>query len=112
MLGYDARVHEIRSGVGDEEFLRISQLPYAEGIDYFKTLFSRSVAYVPYRTWVDGLLKAVDAGRARMLHGGGYPYLFHASGAEIKANFAGDGVEAISGLSDETWYAVEAWDQS
>jgi hypothetical protein len=50
MLGYDARVHEIRSGVGDEEFLRISQLPYAEGIDYFKTLFSRSVAYVPYRT--------------------------------------------------------------
>jgi hypothetical protein len=64
MLGYDARVHEIRSGVGDEEFLRISQLPYAEGIDYFKTLFSRSVAYVPYRTWVDGLLKAVDAGRA------------------------------------------------
>jgi hypothetical protein len=47
-----------------------------------------------------------------MLHGGGYPYLFHASGAEIKANFAGDGVEAISDLSDETWYAVEAWDQS
>jgi len=70
------------------------------------------VAYVPYRTWVDGLLSAAEDGRALMLLGGGYPYLFHASGADIKANFADAGVEAIAALREEAWYVVKAWDQS
>lgn len=64
------------------------------------------------RTGVDQLLTASEEGRASMLHDGGYPYLFHASGAEIKSNFAAEGVEAISALEDATWYLVEAWDQS
>lgn len=55
---------------------------------------------------------ATTEGRASMLQDGGYPYLFHASGAEIKTNFATAGVEAISALCDATWYLVEAWDQS
>lgn len=46
-----------------------------------------------------------------MLQDGGYPYLFHAQGTEIKTNFASGGGE-ISGLDDATWYLVEAWDQS
>ena len=53
-----------------------------------------------------------EDGRARMLQDGGYPYLFHAPGSEIKTNFAAAEVEPISALKDATWYLVEAWDQS
>ncbi|MBN9180134.1 hypothetical protein [Microbacterium ginsengisoli] len=112
MLGYDARVHEIGSHVSAEDIQRIGKLPYAERADYVSTLTSQQVAHVAYRTWVDHLLTASEGGRARMLQDGGYPYLFHAPGAEIKTNFASADVEAISALDDATWYLVEAWDQS
>ena len=112
MLGYDARVYEIGSHVTAEEIQGISKLPYAERASYVSTLTSQQVAYVTYRTWVDHLLTASEEGRVRMLQDGGYPYLFHAQGAEIKANFARAGVQTIYTLEDETWYLVEAWDQS
>lgn len=47
-----------------------------------------------------------------MLQDGGYPYLFHAPGSEIKTNFASADVETLAALDDATWYLVEAWDQS
>lgn len=112
MLGYDARVYEMAPDVCAEDFKRISNFPYAERKSYVDTLTSRQVAHVPYRTWVDHLLTASEEGRAQMLQDGGYPYLFHAPGAEIKTNFAGAEVQTISALKDATWYLVEAWDQS
>jgi hypothetical protein len=112
MLGYDAQVHEILPGVSSEELGRIVQRPYEQRMDYLRTLTSRRVAHIPYRTWVDHLLVASREGRVQLLHDGGYPYLFRASGADIKLNFASEGVEAVSGLTDVTWYVVEAWDQS
>lgn len=112
MLGYDAHVHEICSNVSAEDLQRIGTLPYAERMSYFGTLTSQKVVHIPYRTWVDHLLSASEQGRAWMLQDGGYPYLFHAPGAEIKANFASAEVVAISALEDTTWYLVEAWDQS
>ena len=112
MLGYNAHVHEVRSGISEQELRRISEIPYEERTSYLGTLISRRVAYVPYRAWVDKLLSASEDGRAQLLHDGGYPYLFHARGEEIKSNFATVDIEAISSLSDATWYLVEAWDQS
>lgn len=61
---------------------------------------------------VDHLLAAASAGRVGMLHDVGYPYLFHASGADIKANFTRTDNAVVSDLGDETWYLVETWDQS
>ena len=112
MLGYDARVYEIGSNVTAEEIQGISKLPYAERASYVSTLTSQQVAYVTYRTWVDHLLTASEGGRARMLQDGGYPYLFHAPGSEIKTTFASADVETLAALDDATWYLVEAWDQS
>lgn len=112
MLGYDAHVYEIGFNVSPEDLQRIGRLPYAERKSYVSSLTSQRVAHVAYRTWVDHLLTSSEEGRARMLQDGGYPYLFHAPGAEIKINFAAAGVEAISALDDSTWYLVEAWDQS
>lgn len=112
MLGYDAHVHEIGPNVSSDDLQRIGRTPYAERKSYVSALTSQRVAHVAYRTWVDHLLTASEDGRARMLQDGGYPYLFHAPGAEIKSNFAAAGVETISALDDETWYLVEAWDQS
>lgn len=112
MLGYDARVHEIGVGVSEEDLQRIGRFPYAERKTYVSTLISREVAYVGYRTWVDHLLTASEDGRVRMVQDGGYPYLFHAPGAEIKTNFASAEAIAILALEDSTWYLVEAWDQS
>lgn len=112
MLGYDARVHEIGSNVHAEDLQRIGTLSYLERGRYVSTLMSQQVAHVSYRTWVDHLLTAAEDGRVRMLQDGGYPYLFHAPGVEIKTNFATAGVAAISALDDATWYLVEAWDQS
>ena len=112
MLGYDAHVHEIHSDVSAEHLQRIGMLPYAERLSYVSILTAGEVARVPYRTWVDHLLTASEAGRVRMRHDGGYPYFFHAQGAEIKANFAAAGIESIAALEDATCYLVEAWDQS
>lgn len=112
MLGYEVHVHEIRSGVNTDHLLRVGTLAYPERMRYVRTLTSREVARVPYRAWVDHLLAASKGGCVRLLHDGGYPYLFHAQGAEIKANFAEAGVESIAALEDATWYLVEAWDQS
>lgn len=112
MLGYDAHVYKIGSNISAEDLQRIGQIPHAERKSYVITLTSQRVAHVAYRTWVDHLLTASEEGRAQMLQDGGYPYLFHAPGAEIKTNFAAAGVEAISALDDATWYLVEAWDQS
>ncbi|MBM7412190.1 hypothetical protein JOE38_002013 [Clavibacter michiganensis] len=112
MLGYDAQVLELRPGVSEQDLLRIAQIPSEERSGYLSTLVTTTAAYVPYRTWVDELLTAAEDGRALMLLGGGYPYLFYASGADIKANFAAASVEAISALHEETWYIVKAWDQS
>lgn len=112
MLGFDARVHEIASNVSAEDLQRIGNLPYGERMSYVSALVSRQVAHVAYRTWVDHLLTASEHGRVRILQDGGYPYLFHAPGLEIKTNFAAAGVEATSALDDATWYLVEAWDQS
>lgn len=112
MLGYDAHVHEVRSGVSREDLRRIGEISYEERTRYLGTLLSRRVAYVPYRTWADELLSASADGRAEMLHDGGYPYLFHARGEEIKSNFSTAGVSAIATLSNDSWYLVEAWDQS
>ena len=112
MLGYDAYVHEIGSNVSESDLQQIGELPYSERSSFVGTLTSRRVAHVAYRTWIDHLLTASEDGRARMLQDGGYPYIFHAPGAEIKANFAAAGVEAISALEDSSWYLVEAWDQS
>jgi hypothetical protein len=75
-------------------------------------LTSRRVAYIPYPTWVDHLLESSKEGRTQLLHDGGYPYVFYATGADIKANFAASGSAAIAELADATWYLVEAWDQS
>lgn len=114
MLGYTAAVHEVRSGVGADDLGRIMKLPYAERMGYFRTLTSRCVARIPYPTWVDHLLEAEEAVRFRLLHGGGYPYLFHAPGAEVKANFAAAAsrAAALKALSESAWYFVAAWDQS
>lgn len=112
MLGYEAQVYEIRSDVRAEQLQRIVILPYAERVSYVSTLRSREVARVPYRAWVDHLLTASEEGRVRLLHDGGYPYLFHAQGAEIKTNFAAAAIDSIAALEDATWYLVEAWDQS
>lgn len=112
MLGYDARIYEIAPNVGTGDLQRIGNVPYAARGSIVDTLTAQQVAYVPYRAWVDRLLTASEEGRARILHDGGYPYLFHAQGAEIKANFGAAGVPAISALKDATWYLVEAWDQS
>lgn len=112
MLGYDAHVHEISAGVSAEDLHRITQVPYEDRTTYLAALTSRPVAYIPYRTWVDHLLKSSEEGRAQLLHDGGYPYIFYATGADIKANFAGSGSAAIAALTHATWYLVEAWDQS
>ena len=112
MLGYDAYVHEVRSGVSGDDLRRVGEIAYEERMSYLGTLLSRRVAYVPYRTWVDKLLSASEDRRAELLHDGGYPYLFHARGEEIKSNFSTAGVSAIAALSNDTWYLVEAWDQS
>ncbi|MFE1646196.1 hypothetical protein ACFM35_11500 [Microbacterium sp. P01] len=112
MLGYDARVYELAPNVSKADLQRIGNLPFKERENFVSTLTSRQIAHVPYRTWVDHLLTASEEGRARMLQDGGYPYRFYAQGAEIKTNFAGAGVQAISALEDEAWYLVEAWDQS
>lgn len=112
MLGYSATVYQIAPDVADANFDRIREVPYRQVRTYFQTLVAGTLADVPYRTWVDHLLKASEEGRARMLHGGGYPFLFHAQGRDIKNDFAASGVEAIADLYDEKWYLVEAWDQS
>ena len=112
MLGYDARVYEIGPDVSANDLGQIGKLPYVERTSYVRTLTAKQVAHVPYRTWVDHLLTASDDGHARMLQDGGYPYLIHASGAEIKTNFAAARVATIAALDDSTWYLVEAWDQS
>ncbi len=112
MLGYDVHVHEIRPEASERDLQQISTIPYAERMSYLSTLTSRTVAHVPYRTWVDRLLIASEDGLARMLQDGGYPYLFYAPGAEIKSNFAASELETISALENATWYLVEAWDLS
>jgi hypothetical protein len=112
MLGHDAHVHQIRPGVREHHLRRIGDVAYEERTSYLGMLTSHRVAYVPYRTWVDKLLSASEDGRALLLHDGGYPYVFHARGEEIKANFSTTGVTGIATLSDDTWYLVEAWDQS
>ncbi|HBU42501.1 MULTISPECIES: hypothetical protein [unclassified Microbacterium] len=112
MLGYDAYVHEVRCGVSGDDLRRIGEIAYEGRTRYLGTLLSRRVAYVPYRTWVDKLLSASEDGRVELLQDGGYPYLFHARGEEIKSNFSSAGVSAIAALSNDTWYLVEAWDQS
>ena len=112
MLGYDAYVHEVRCGVSGDDLRRIGEIAYEGRTRYLGTLLSRRVAYVPYRTWVDKLLSASEDRRVELLHDGGYPYLFHARGEEIKSNFSTAGVSAIAALSNDTWYLVEAWDQS
>lgn len=112
MLGYEARVYELAPNVSEEDLQRIGTLPFRERIDFVSTMTTRQVAHVPYRTWVDHLLAASEDGRVRILQEGGYPYLFHAQGAEIKTNFARAGVRSVSALDDEKWYFVEAWDQS
>lgn len=112
MLGYDAHVHEVRSGISEQDLRRIGEIPYEERTSYLGTLISSRVAYVPYRAWVDKLLIASEDGRARLLHDGGYPYLFHARGEEIKFNFSTASVSAVATLADDSWYLVEAWDQS
>lgn len=112
MLGYSATVYEMRQGVGEAEFARIGEVPYRDVATYFLTLTAGVIAEVPYRTWVDHLLNASEGGRARLLHGGRYPFLFHARGFEIKRDFAASGIEAIATLEDKRWYLVEAWDQS
>lgn len=112
MLEYEADVLELRAGVGGQEVMHIARLPHEKRGGYLKTIVSRRVARVPFRTWVDQLLDAVDDGRAQMLQNGGYPYLFFARGADIKANFAGVASTAISALPEQAWYVVEAWDQS
>lgn len=112
MLGYDAYVHEIRPGVSAEDLRRIAQLPYGERTSYLGALTLRRVAYVPYRTWVDRLLESAEEGRAQLLHDGGYPYMFYATGADIRTNFAASRGEDIAALADATWFLVEAWDQS
>lgn len=112
MLGYSATVYQVAPGVGDANFDRIREVPYRQVTTYFQTLVAGTLADVPYRTWIDHLLKASEEGRARMLHGGGYPFLFHAQGRDIKSDFAGSNVEAIGRLDDSEWFLVEAWDQS
>ncbi len=112
MLGYEAQWHEIRSDVRAEHLQRIVMLPYAERVSYVSTLKSREVARVPYRAWVDHLLTASEEGRVRLLHDGGYPYLFHARAAEIEINFAAAAIDSIAALEDATWYLVQVRDQS
>lgn len=112
MLGYDAHIHTIRSDVTSEDLHRLRQISYRERINYLQALTAERLIHVPYRTWVDHLIRSTTEGRGEILHDGGYPYVFHATGAEIKANFAASGVEAIDDLADATWYLVEAWDQS
>lgn len=108
MLGYDADVYDISA----HDLRQIGSLPYSQRTSYVGTLRSQRVAHVPYRTWVDHLLTASEDGHVQMLQDGGYPYLFHAPGLDIKTNFAAAGAEMISALDDSTWYLVEAWDQS
>jgi len=50
MLGYDAHVHEVRSGVSGDDLCRIREIAYEERTRYLGTLLSRRVAYIPYRT--------------------------------------------------------------
>ncbi len=112
MLGYEADVHELAPTVTVRQLEALGELPYGDRLPYLGTLISRTVAHVPYRTWVDHLLEAAAEGRARILHDGGYPFLFHAPGEVVKANFASADVEEISSLANGRWYLVEAWDQS
>lgn len=72
MLGYDAHVHEVRSGVTTEDLRRIGEITYEERTRYLGTLLSRRIAYVPYRTWVDELLSATTDGRVELIHDGEY----------------------------------------
>lgn len=112
MLGYDAYVYEIEAGVSAEDIGRISFESKEERTNRLNAVIARRLAYVPYRTWVDHLLESASEGRAQLLHDGGYPYVFYATGADIKMSFASSGNEEVANLADATWYLVEAWDQS
>lgn len=112
MLGYDAYVYEIAAGVSAEDIGRIALESSDERTIHLNAVIARRLAYVPYRTWVDHLLESAKDGLAQILHDGGYPYVFYATGADIKINFAASGNGAVASLTDATRYLVEAWDQS
>lgn len=112
MLGYDVYVYEIAAGVSAEDIGRIALESNEERTIHLNAVIARRLAYVPYRTWVDHLLESAKDGRAQILHDGGYPYVFYATGADIKINFAVSGNEEVANLADATRYLVEAWDQS
>lgn len=88
MLGYSATVYQAPD-VGDANFDRIRKVPYRQVTTYSQTLAAGKLADVPYRAWVDHLLRASGEGHARMLRGGGYPFLFHAQGRDIKKRLRG-----------------------
>ena len=112
MLGYDAYVYEIEAGVSADDIRQIARESNDDGTSQLNAVIARRLAYVPYRTWVDHLLESATEGRAQILHDGGYPYVFYATGADVKINFAASGDEALASLADATRYLVEAWDQS
>ncbi|WP_268252486.1 hypothetical protein [Microbacterium sp. F2E] len=41
MLGYDAHVHEVRSGISEQDLRRIGEIPYGKRKSYLGTLISR-----------------------------------------------------------------------
>lgn len=108
MLGYDVTIHQLAPATTEAALSSVSTLPYGEGVTFAKTLTDGIVARAAAPVWISGLVATAQAGRADMIHDGGYPYLIRALGADITS------VPDLSGmpLARDEWYLVEAWDQS
>ena len=93
---------------------RIGQIPHEERMTYVHSLTSRLVAHLPYPVWgsitSSTFPQPVADGCSTMA--ATCTSFKPLVPADIKANFPTTGEGDVSDLGDETWYLVEAWDQS
>lgn len=109
MLGYRVSLWPLREPIGEVEREAARRLPYPKGVDLLRSFADGKAGSLPDVRWIGGLLNEAEAGRAVLLHDGGYPYLIQALGSEVKAAFSGS---ALPEVDDGCWYLIEAWDRS
>lgn len=112
MLGYSVTINEIGGTISEADFALMRELSYPESVNSMDKFLLRPGIHVSSCTRVDAILECTEDGRAQLVHGGGYPYLVFARGTDVAAAFARELSEAGGAIDNETWYMVEAWDQS
>lgn len=112
MLGYSVTISQIHGELREVDFARVHELSYPGSVDSIKRFMREPGARVSSCMRIDAILDCVESGAARLVHGGGYPYLIYARGKDIVTAFARELGDTAGELEEDEWYMVEAWDQS